>query len=200
LLCAYFLPTSGAVSIAGYDTRTDSLAVRRRIGYALEGVVLYPDLTVRDFLTFVREVKQASLRQMEEIIAQCEVSPWLQRRIGALSKGYCQRVVLAQALLGDPPILILDEPTASMDPEMAVRMRRQIKALAGARTVLLSTHTVSEACLLCDRVFVLYQGKLLAQGPPRELFPVQEASLTPEEIFLRLLKSSTEERPLQRSM
>jgi ABC-2 type transport system ATP-binding protein len=195
LLCAYFPPTVGAISVAGYDTRTDSLAVRRRIGYALEGVVLYPDLTVRDFLAFVREVKQASARQVEMVIDQCEVAQWLHRRIGTLSKGYRQRVVLAQALLGDPPILLLDEPTASMDPEMAVRIRGRIKASAGAQTVLLSTHALSEARLLCDRVFVLYQGKLLAQGTPHALFPEQEASLTSEEIFLRLLKSATRGRP-----
>lgn len=191
LLCAYFVPTSGSVRVAGCDTREASLAVRQRIGYALEGVVLYPDLTVHDFLTFVGAVKRASPAQLAEVISQCGLGEWLHRRIGTLSKGYRQRVVLAQAFLGDPPILILDEPTAGMDPEMAVRIRERIKTLAGSRTVLLSTHSLPEAQQLCDRLIVLYQGRLLAQGTPPELFPLQSAATTPEDLFLHLLETAT---------
>jgi ABC-2 type transport system ATP-binding protein len=190
LLCAYFPPTSGSVRVAGYDTRTASLEVRRRLGYALEGVVLYPDLTVRDFLRFVQVVKQASAQEVEGTITRCGLADWLHRRIGTLSKGYRQRVVLAQALLGNPPLLILDEPTASMDPEMAVRIRALIKSFAGTRTVVLSTHALAEASALCHRVLVLHQGRILAQGTPQELFPEHRVSLTPEEIFLRLLDTS----------
>ena len=111
LLCAFFPPTSGNVVVDGYDTRVSPLDVRRRVGYALEGAVLYPDLTVRDFLTFVRTVKRADPEQCERIVVQCGLEGWLDRRIGTLSKGYCQRVVLAQALIGDPPILILNRNT-----------------------------------------------------------------------------------------
>jgi ABC-2 type transport system ATP-binding protein len=191
LLCAYFPPTHGQVLIAGYDTRLASFEARRHVGYALEGVVLYPDLTVRDFLEFVRTVKKATTRQLETVVTQCGVAAWLERRIGALSKGYRQRVVLAQALLGEPPILILDEPTAGMDPEMALRMREQIHACAGARTVCLSTHSLAEALQLCHRVLVLYQGRLIAQGTPRELFPGHVIPSSPEELFLQLLTTST---------
>jgi ABC-2 type transport system ATP-binding protein len=191
LLCAYFPPTSGSVRVAGYDTAAAPLEVRRRVGYALEGVVLYPDLTVSDFLAFVSTVKRTTRQQCDEVIAQYGLEDWLPRRIGTLSKGYRQRVVLAQAMLGDPAILILDEPTAGMDPEMAVRVREWIKTRAGSRTVLLSTHSLSEASFVCQRVFVLYQGGLLAQGTPQELFPGQATISTPEDVFLRLLSSQT---------
>ncbi len=189
LLCAYFPPTSGNARVAGYDTQVAPLEVRRRVGYALEGVVLYPDLTVSDFLSFVGTVKKTTARQLDAVIAQCGLEGWLQRRIGTLSKGYRQRVVLAQALLGDPPILILDEPTIGMDPEMAVKVRELIKALTGSRTVLLSTHSLAEACLVCQRVVVLHQGRLLTQGTPQELFPGQAAVTTLEDVFLRLVAS-----------
>jgi ABC-2 type transport system ATP-binding protein len=196
LLCAYFPPTSGSVRVAGYDTGMAPLEVRRRVGYALEGVVLYPDLTVGDFLAFVQDVKRATTRQLDAAIAQCGLAEWLRRRIGTLSKGYRQRVVLAQALLGDPPILVLDEPTAGMDPEMAVKVRALLKTLRGSRTVLLSTHSLAEASLVCQRAFVLHQGRLLAQGTPQELFPDQLVTPTPEEIFLRLAASRTASEPL----
>lgn len=191
LLCAYFPPTSGRVCVAGYDTAVTPLEVRRRVGYALEGVVLYPDLTVGDFLTFVREIKRATAQQLDSVIGQCGLEEWRHRHIGTLSKGYRQRVILAQALLGDPPILIFDEPTAGMDPEMAVRVRGLIQTLAGSRTVLLSTHSLAEASLICQRVLVLYQGRLLVQGTPQELFPGQAAASTLEDVFLRLVTSQT---------
>src|SRR5919109_3258789 len=149
LLCAYFPPTSGRVRVTGYDTCVTPLEVRRRVGYALEGVLLYPDLTVSDFLSFARVVKKARSPQLNAVVERCGLEGWLHRRIGTLSKGYRQRVVLAQALLGDPPILILDEPTVGMDPEMAVNVRELIKGLAGSRTVFLSTHSLAEACLIC---------------------------------------------------
>jgi ABC-2 type transport system ATP-binding protein len=189
LLCAYFPPTSGSLRVAGYDTRVSALDVHRCVGYALEGVVLYPDLTVRDFLNFVGTVKRTNTKQFDTVVAQCGLENWLDRRIGTLSKGYRQRVVLAQALLGDPPILILDEPTIGMDPEMAVKVRGLIKALTGSRTVLFSTHSLAEACLVCRRVVVLHQGRLLTQGTPQELFPGQAEATTLEDVFLRLLAS-----------
>jgi ABC-2 type transport system ATP-binding protein len=191
LLCAFFPPTSGTITVAGYNTCLFPLDVRRRVGYALEGVVLYPDLTVHDFLSFARTVKRANAQQCATVVAQCGLEDWLHRRIGTLSKGYRQRVVLAQALLGDPPILILDEPTVGMDPEMAVKVRGLIKALAGSRTVLLSTHSLAEACLVCQRVMVLHQGRLLAEGTPQELFSGQDANTTLEDAFLHLIASQT---------
>jgi ABC-2 type transport system ATP-binding protein len=189
LLCAYFPPTSGSVRVAGYDTRVAPLEVRRRVGYALEGVVLYPDLTVADFLAFVQEVKKTATRQLDTVVTQCGLEGWMHRRIGTLSKGYRQRVVLAQALLGDPPILILDEPTVGMDLERAVRVRELIKTLAGSRTVLLSTHSLAEVSAVCQRVLVLNQGHLLVDGDPQLLFPGQTVASTLEDALLRLLSS-----------
>lgn len=189
LLCAFFPPTTGTVTVGGYDTRDFPLDVRHRVGYALEGVVLYPDLTVRDFLTFVRTVKKADPGQCEAMIVQCGLEGWLDRRIGTLSKGYRQRVVFAQAMIGDPPILILDEPTAGMDPEMAVHTRALILSLAGKKTVILSTHSLAEAMRLCQRVLVLHQGQVLVQGSPQAVFPQQDVSLTLEDEFIRLLQA-----------
>jgi gliding motility-associated transport system ATP-binding protein len=189
LLCAFFPPTSGIVTVDGYDTRLSPLDVRRRVGYALEGVVLYPDLTVRDFLAFVRTVKKADRKQCEAMIIQCGLDGWLDRRIGTLSKGYRQRVVLAQALIGDPPVLILDEPTAGMDPEMAVHTRELLTSLAGTKTVLLSTHSLAEAARVCENVLVLHQGQILAQGSPQAVFPRQDVNSTFEDEFVRLLRA-----------
>lgn len=190
LLSAYFPPSSGHVFIDGYDTWESPFEVRRRVGYALEGVVLYPDLTVRDFLDFVRVVKKASRQQCDEVVAQCGLEGWRFRRIGTLSKGYRQRVMLAQALIGDPPVLILDEPTAGMDPEMAVRARVLMRAIAPSRTVILSTHSLTEALLLCHRVLVLHQGRMLAHGRTAEIFPGQPVPSTLEDEFIRLTRMS----------
>jgi ABC-2 type transport system ATP-binding protein len=104
------------------------------------------------------------------MIVQCGLEGWLDRRIGTLSKGHRQRVVLAQALIGDPPILILDEPTAGMDPEMAVHTRALILSLVGKKTVILSTHSLAKAMRLCQRVLVLHQGQVLVEGPRRRSF------------------------------
>lgn len=186
LLCAYFPPTHGSVRIAGYDTRYARLEVRRRVGYAIEGVVLYPELTVADFLKFVAAVKRVSGPILRDTVARFGLERWLDRRIASLSKGYRQRVVLAQALLGDPPVLILDEPTVGLDPETAVQVRDWISQ-ATDRTVVLSTHSIAEANLLCDRLVVMHEGRVLTEGSPRQLFPEQVTATTLEEEFLRLM-------------
>ena len=195
LLSAYFPPTSGRILIDGFDTQEAPLDVRRRVGYALEGVILYPDLTVSDFLDFVGSVKKVDRHTRAEVVAQCGLDGWLHRRIGTLSKGYRQRVMLAQALMGDPPILILDEPTSGMDPEMAVQVRKLMKVLAGARTILLSTHSLAEAALVCQRVIVLHQGRVLAQGAPQEVFSSQTSTSTFEDEFVRLLHTRERSSP-----
>jgi ABC-2 type transport system ATP-binding protein len=191
LLSAYFPPTQGQVIVDGFNTRAAPLEVRRRMGYALEGVILYPDLTVSDFLDFVGAVKKVNRQHTAEVVAQCGLNGWLQRRIGTLSKGYRQRVMLAQALMGDPPILILDEPTSGMDPEMAVQVRQLMKTFTGARTIVLSTHSMAEANLVCTRVIVLHQGRVLAQGTPRDVFSLQTPTATFEDEFIRLLHGAT---------
>jgi len=198
LLSAYFPPTQGRVVVDGFDTRESPLEVRRRVGYALEGVILYPDLTVSDLLDFVGTVKKVQHQQRVEVVAQCGLDGWLHRRIGTLSKGYRQRVMLAQALMGDPQILVLDEPTSGMDPEMAVQIRNLMKTVAGSRTIVLSTHSVAEATLVCQRVIVLHQGRLLAEGVPQEVFSLQTATATFEDEFIRLLQNQERRPPTAR--
>jgi ABC-2 type transport system ATP-binding protein len=189
LLCAFFPPSRGSVRVAGYDTLDARLEVRRRVGYAPEGVSLYPDLSVHDFLSFVATVKQAGSAELRGAVERSGLSPWMHHRVGALSKGYRQRVVLAQAMLGDPPVLVLDEPTVGIDPGMAVEMRGWIRSLGGYRTVILTTHSLNEAIMLCDRIIVLHQGSILAQGAPGDLFPGRGGVATLEDDFVRLFQS-----------
>ena len=166
ILTGYFSPTSGRARVAGIDVGQDPLGARRHIGYLPEQVTVYPDLTVRRYLGFVAEVKGVSgparRRMVDEIVERCALGEVADRLTGKLSKGYRQRVGLAQALLGDPDVLILDEPTVGLDPVQTVEMRELIRELAG-RTVLLSTHILSEASALCSRVIILAKGRLVAE-------------------------------------
>src|SRR5947199_108960 len=193
ILAGIFPPTAGEVRVAGHDVIRQPLACRRAVGYFPEYAPFYPDLGVQAYLTFVARLKRIARPAHQEAVgralAACGLEAVARRRIGTLSKGYRQRVVLAQALLGDPPILILDEPTVGMDPEMAVKVRGLIKGLTGSRTVFLSTHSLAEACLVCQRVLVLHSGRLLAQGTPQELFSEQAAITALEDVFLRLVAS-----------
>jgi ABC-2 type transport system ATP-binding protein len=166
MVTGYFSPTSGAVRVAGVDMAVDSLRARRRIGYLPEQVTLYPDLTVRRYLSFVAGVRGlrggAARRAVDEALARCHLGEVADRLAGKLSKGYRQRVGLAQALLGDPEVLVLDEPTVGLDPVQTVELRELIRGLSG-RTVLLSTHVLSEASQLCTRVVILARGRLVAE-------------------------------------
>jgi gliding motility-associated transport system ATP-binding protein len=153
--------------VAGLDVETSSLEVRRRLGYLPENVVLYPDMTVRAFLGFCVRVKASSAatrnRQVERVLQECAITHMAHRLIGTLSKGYRQRVGLAQALLCDPEILILDEPTIGLDPHQVIEMRELIKGLGGKTTVLLSSHILHEVGLTCQRVVIIDRGKILAE-------------------------------------
>ncbi|MBI2964389.1 MAG: ABC transporter ATP-binding protein [Deltaproteobacteria bacterium] len=189
LLCAYFPPTRGSVRVAGHDTRDARAEVRRRVGYAPQGVSLYPDLSVYDFLSFVASVKHAGPAQLGYVVERCGLGPRMQQRIDTLSKGYRQRVVLAQAMLGDSPVLLLDEPTMGLDPEAAIEVRAWIRSFRGNRTVVLTTHSLNEAIVLCDRILVLDRGSILAQGRPRDLFPGRVGVSTLEDELVRLFQS-----------
>jgi len=173
MLAGIFPPSHGAVRIAGRDVRAEPLACRRAVGYFPENAPYYPELRVREYLAFVARLKRipraAQREAIARVLAACALEPVARRRVGTLSKGYRQRVGLAQALLGDPPILILDEPTIGLDPGQVVEIRELIGGLRGARTVLFSSHILSEVEALCERVIVINQGRLVAQGSPREL-------------------------------
>jgi len=173
ILTCFFPPTSGRANVAGYDVTKNPIEVRRRIGYMPETVPLYPDMNVTTYLTFVAEAKRMDKRvrknKIAEIMEQCGILNVSQRLVGNLSKGYRQRVGLAQALINDPEVLILDEPTIGLDPKQVVEIRQFIKNLAGQRTIILSTHVLSEASMTCDRVIIIHEGKIAAVDTPENL-------------------------------
>jgi gliding motility-associated transport system ATP-binding protein len=173
ILTCFIPPTSGTARIAGYDIFKDSLQVRRRLGYVPENAPLYTDMPVVSFLKFAAEVKGLSrrerLRQIGQVMDDCGVKDVQHRYIGKLSKGYRQRVALAQALLGNPDVLILDEPTIGLDPRQIIDIRQLIKGLAGQKTVILSTHILPEVGMTCQRVIIINRGRLVAVDTPENL-------------------------------
>jgi gliding motility-associated transport system ATP-binding protein len=173
ILCGVFPPSSGRAVIAGYDVVADSLRARGVVGYFPERISLYLDMTVREYLRYVADMKGLDSRrrraEVDHALAGAGVSHVGHRLIGTLSKGYRQRVGIAQALLGRPHILVLDEPTAGLDPEQVAETRRLIRNLRGDSTVILSTHILPEVEATCDRVIIIHQGRILAVDTPSNL-------------------------------
>lgn len=167
ILTGFFPPTAGRAWVAGIDVSREPLAARQRIGYLPESVVLYPDMRVDQFLQFCADVRQLrGLRRRERIAAverDCGLGDVRRRLIGKLSKGYRQRVGLAQALLHEPEVLILDEPTVGLDPRQIIEIRNLIRSLRARTTVLLSTHILPEASTVCERVVIIDRGRIVAQ-------------------------------------
>ena len=173
-ILACFMPASeGTATVAGYDVFTQSLEARRRIGYLPEHVPLYNDMPVAAYLDFVAELKGVSRaerkRRVAEVMERCLITDVQHRLVGRLSKGYRQRVGLAQALLNDPEVLILDEPTLGLDPRQIIEIRSLIKSLAGQHTVILSTHILPEVSMVCSRVIIINQGQIVAVDSPENL-------------------------------
>ena len=173
MLAGIFPPSSGAVRIAGHDPVDEPLACRRAVGYFPEFAPYYPELTVGGYLRFVARLKRvpraARVDAVARVLAACSLEDVAHRRVGTLSKGYRQRVGLAQALCGDPPILVLDEPTIGLDPAQVVDIRERVAGLRGHRTVLFSSHILSEVEALCERVVVIARGRIVGEGTPAEL-------------------------------
>lgn len=173
MLAGFLGPTSGRVRVAGYDLERRSLEARRSIGYMPESSPLYPELRVREYLVFRAALKRVPRRQrrraVDDAMAQAGVADMAEVLVGNLSRGYRQRVGLADALVAQPPLLILDEPTAGLDPNQIREVRALIRRLGGAHTVLLSTHILSEVESTCDRAIVIHRGRLVAQGSIAEL-------------------------------
>jgi gliding motility-associated transport system ATP-binding protein len=165
--------TAGRAEVAEYDVATAPLEVRRRIGYLPEVPPSYPEMTVASYLRFVAGCRgltgAAAGRQVERVMDRCGCGEVRRRLIGNLSKGYRQRVGLAQALLGEPEVLLLDEPTLGLDPPQAAEIRTCIRELATERTVLLSTHILSEAAALGQRIIIMHRGRLVADATPERL-------------------------------
>ncbi len=173
VLSCFMPPTSGTAKVGGYDIHAQALEVRRRIGYLPEHVPLYTDLTVTQYLNFVAEAKGLSRltrrQKVGDVIERCLLQDARDRIIGKLSKGFRQRVGLAQALVSDPPILILDEPTIGLDPRQIIEIRSLIRDMQGERTVILSTHILPEVSMVCQRVIIINGGRIVAVDTPESL-------------------------------
>jgi len=173
ILACFMAASGGSARVAGFDVFTQSLEVRRRIGYLPENSPLYADLPVAAYLDFVAEAKGVSRGErrskVADVMDRCFVTDMQHRLIGKLSKGYRQRVGLAQALLGDPEVLILDEPTIGLDPRQIAEIRALIKSLGGQHTVILSTHILPEVSMVCDSIIIINRGRVVAKGTQAEL-------------------------------
>ena len=173
MLTCYLPPTSGTASVCGYDILKDPLEVRRRIGYLPEKTPLYQDMKVVEYLGFVAHLKgmpKSRIKtEIERVVEQCGLGQVPLRTIGKLSKGYQQRVGIAQAILHDPELLILDEPTLGLDPKQIIEIRQLIKNLGKERTVILSSHILPEVSQVCHRIIIINAGELVAVDTPENL-------------------------------
>jgi ABC-2 type transport system ATP-binding protein len=173
ILCGYLPATSGSALVAGYDIFSQSLEARRRIGYLPESVPLYPEMTVESYLHFMAEIRHVPRKlrkdRVNTVMRQTHVDNVRSTAIGKISKGYRQRVGIAQALVHDPPVLILDEPTVGLDPKQITETRQLIKSLGGEHTVILSTHILPEVSMTCNRVVIISDGHVVAEDTPDNL-------------------------------
>jgi ABC-2 type transport system ATP-binding protein len=173
ILSCFMPATSGTARVGGFDVYHESVEVRRRIGYMPENNPLYPEMRVREYLKFRARLKglgwRRSRQRVDTVMEQCNLTGVSRRIIGQLSKGYRQRVGLADALSHEPELIILDEPTIGLDPHQIRSVRQLIKSLGGKHTVLISTHILPEAEMMCNRMVIMYDGKVLAADSPENL-------------------------------
>lgn len=173
ILTGFWSPSEGTATVAGFDVVTETLEVRRRIGYLPESAPIYADMRVLDYLHFVGQVRGMAEGEraaaIDRVCGECDIADRLHQRVGTLSKGYRQRVGLAQALLHQPPILILDEPTSGLDPNQILAIRNLIRRIGESRTVILSTHILQEVQATCDRVLILNRGHIVADAPTDQI-------------------------------
>jgi ABC-2 type transport system ATP-binding protein len=175
LLTGYLAPSRGTARIAGFDMATHRIEGARRLGYLPENGPLYPDMSPRSLLTFFGEARGLSgaalQRRLDAVIHICHLEAVIGKPTGKLSKGYRQRVGVAQALLHDPDVLIMDEPTAGLDPNQIMEVRRMIRDLGQTKTILLSTHILQEVEAMCNRVVFINEGRVVFDGTPQQLSP-----------------------------
>jgi ABC-2 type transport system ATP-binding protein len=198
ILTGYLPPSGGRAEVAGFDVATQSLQARAHIGYLPETVPLYHDMSVRAYLDFMAKIKGAKdrRREVDRAMEKTRIAHRAGDQIGKLSKGLRQRVGLAQALLGDPPVLILDEPTSGLDPKQIIETRNLIKSLGGEHTVILSTHILPEVAATCSRIVIISNGRVVAEDTPenldRRLKGAESIALTirgPHEQVTKVLKA-----------
>jgi ABC-2 type transport system ATP-binding protein len=173
MLTTFLAPTSGRAEIAGHDVYDQSLEVRRHVGFLPEDTPLYKDMTVLEYLEYVCEIRSVApgvrRQRIKRVVEQCGLGDRLGSLIGELSKGFRQRVGLAQAIIHEPAVLILDEPTSGLDPNQIVEIRQVIKSIGEQKTVVFSTHVMQEVQATCSRVLIIADGKIAADGTPEEL-------------------------------
>ncbi|MEO5909391.1 MAG: ATP-binding cassette domain-containing protein [Pelobium sp.] len=189
MLTCYLPQTSGSATVSGFDISNQSLEVRKNIGYLPESNPLYHEMYVKEFLNFVGEtyhLKNLKSR-VEEVILATGLSKEQHKKIGQLSKGYKQRVGLAQAIIHDPKVLILDEPTSGLDPNQLIEIRKLIKELGKTKTVILSTHIMQEVEAICEEVIIINKGKIVANNSLKGLLE-EHKEITLEPIFVKLTK------------
>ncbi len=189
ILTGSLLPTAGSVKVAGFDVVEASLEARRRIGYLPEHTPLYPEMTVREHLRFAASLRGMSSSRAKDridaVVAQTDLTPKWRAPIKTLSKGYRQRVGIAQALLHEPELLILDEPTVGLDPNQVVPVREIIRGVGRERTVILCSHILSEVEATCGRTLIINEGRIVADGAPKDL-TAKLGVATLEDAFRRL--------------
>jgi ABC-2 type transport system ATP-binding protein len=189
MITGYYAPDAGRVSVGGHDVAGSPLAAKRLIGYLPENAAAYTDMTVQGFLGFAAEIRglsgQSKQRALARAVEQCFLSSVLHQSIDTLSKGYRHRTCLAQALIHDPEVLILDEPTDGLDPNQKHEVRNLIRELGKTKAVVFSTHILEEVDAACTRAIIIDRGRIVAQGTPDEL------GRPLEEVFRRLTVSDT---------
>ncbi len=169
IICGLLIPDSGYVTIGDIPVTSESAAIRNKIGYLPENNPLYPDMYIREYLGYVSDLYTSKKMNIETAIELTGLKPEIHKRIGQLSKGYRQRVGLAQALIHNPEVLILDEPTTGLDPNQIIEIRELISAAGQEKTVLLSTHIMQEVEAICDRVIIMNNGEILADDDPQNI-------------------------------
>jgi ABC-2 type transport system ATP-binding protein len=199
MLATYLPPTSGTASIAGYDVVTQADEVRKRIGYLPENPPLYPEMTVREYLKFIAEIKGVARSSMSEridrVMEQCFITDVRNKLCQHLSRGYRQRVGLAQAIIHEPEVIILDEPTSGLDPKQIIEIRQLIRSLGESHTVLLSTHILPEVSMVCNKVVIISRGRVVIESLLNQLTKDKDL----EQIFLESV-SREDETGLQREI
>ena len=187
-----FLPaTSGTAKVAGFDVFTESAEVRRRIGYLPENPPLYTEMTAEAYLRFVARIKGMARNTIEDaidrVVQTCGLESVRRRLLGQLSKGFRQRAGLAQALIHDPPVLVLDEPTIGLDPIQIREIRALIQKLAGERTIILSTHILPEVSQICEKVVIINEGQVVLE---QDMASLKSSGSTLEDVFLRVIAAT----------
>jgi len=180
IITAYIEANEGEVLVNGLDVQKDELAVKRSVGYLPEHNPMYPDMYIKEYLQFHANIHKVDKQRISEVIDQVGLGPEQHKKIGQLSKGYRQRVGLAAALLHDPQVLVLDEPTTGLDPNQLVGIREMIKEIGREKTILLSTHIMQEVEAMCNRVIIIKQGEIVADKNLKELMNSKEQVIEAE--------------------